>query len=109
MDINIPERLIKFRKESCLSRAQVADKIGCTTSAISYWENGKRQPDADTLLKLIDLYHIHISHFFNEQPNDDITDHERKIIMQYRQASTEGKSLVETILNKYTQERTDFD
>jgi transcriptional regulator with XRE-family HTH domain len=102
LPINIAERLQKFRTAAGLSRSQVADKIGCTTSAICYWESGKRQPDADTLLELINIYNIHISQFFDEKPCDDITEQELKIIMQYRQSSSECKQLIETILNKYT-------
>ena len=84
-----------------MSRNYVAEKIGCTPSAISYWESGKRQPDADTLIQLIHLYDVHISQFFDENPYQDISDNELKLIMQYRKAPNECKSVIETILKSY--------
>lgn len=99
--IVISEQLKKFRELSGLTRNQVAEKIGCTTSAISYWENGKRQPDADTLIQLIHLYNVHISQFFDENPCEDITDLELKFIMQYRKSPQECKTVIETILQSY--------
>lgn len=99
--IVISEQLKKFRKLANLSRSQVAEKIGCTTSAICYWESGKRQPDADTLIQLIHLYNVHISQFFDENPCENITDLELKLITQYRNAPQECKAVIETILQSY--------
>ena len=67
-----------------LSRAQVAEIIGCSVSALSYWENGKRQPDADTLIDLIHLYKVpSVSAFFGETAAADISmaDEERRLIL----------------------------
>lgn len=99
--IVISEQLKKFRTLAGLSRNQVAERIGCTTSAISYWESGKRQPDADTLIQLINLYDVHISQFFDENPCEGVTDKELKLIMQYRKAPQECRAVIETILQNY--------
>lgn len=102
---DVSERLKKFRIASGLSRGQVADKIGCTTSAICYWENGKRQPDADTLIELIHLYNVHISQFFDEAPQEiELSQDEIDLISTYRKAPKECKKVIKMILKSYERE-----
>jgi transcriptional regulator with XRE-family HTH domain len=33
-------------------------------SAVYYWENGKREPNADTILKLCDVFHISLAELY---------------------------------------------
>lgn len=49
------ERLREVRNERGLSRQQLADKMFVSVRLISYWENGQRECDFDTLIKLSEV------------------------------------------------------
>lgn len=50
------ERILGLRENKGLARQKVADALDCTVSAIGYYENGKRSPDFDTLVKIADYF-----------------------------------------------------
>jgi transcriptional regulator with XRE-family HTH domain len=37
-------RLVQARKDAHLSQAALADRLGITQTALSYWESGRREP-----------------------------------------------------------------
>lgn len=45
-------RLKETRESKGISRRQLADAMFVSVRLISYWENGKRECDFDTLIKL---------------------------------------------------------
>ena len=45
MDTSLtPESIRDLRKRLGLTQPQFAERIGCTSQAVSYWERGTRQP-----------------------------------------------------------------
>lgn len=57
------KKLIKFRKDAGLSQSDVAKKLKCTASAINQYENGKRKPSFDVLVKLAEIYGCTVNDF----------------------------------------------
>lgn len=51
-------RIKELREYKGISRKELAEAMYVSVRLISYWENGKRECDFDTLIKL--------SHYFNE-------------------------------------------
>lgn len=49
------ERLAYLRKNKKLTHQNMADSLGITRQGYGYYENGKREPDLNTLQKLADL------------------------------------------------------
>ena len=49
------ERLKEIRIEKGLSRQELASKMFVSVRLISYWENGQRECDFDTLIKLSNI------------------------------------------------------
>ena len=49
-------RLKELRKAKNMTMKKLGEKIGVAESTISLYENGRRQPDHDTLLKLADFF-----------------------------------------------------
>lgn len=97
----LPERLRYFREQKKMSRKQVCAALNITPSAISYWESGKRIPDADTLISLCELYGIRsVSQLFgNTEPlTDEITDSEKYLIELYRNADKAAQTAVVKLL-----------
>ncbi len=55
---NIGKSIKKFRAEKGLTQDQLAEKLHVTRQAVSNWENGKTQPDLETLSALADCFDI---------------------------------------------------
>ena len=49
------ERLRELRLEAGLSRQELADKLNVSVRLLSYWENGQRECNFDTLITLSTL------------------------------------------------------
>ena len=58
--MKFPERLRTLRKEKGLYQKDIAKDLGVTTSAIGFYEQGKRKPDHDTLERLATYYNVSV-------------------------------------------------
>jgi len=56
--IKFKERLKELRVEKELSQIQLAKSIDVSQRSISSWETGFRQPDYDTLEKLVKFFNV---------------------------------------------------
>ena len=54
------ENLKKLRLERNLSQQKLAEVLGLTQQAIAKYENGKTQPDFDTLMALAEFFHTFV-------------------------------------------------
>lgn len=52
------DRLKEIRLENKMTRKQLADKLFVSERLISYWENGKRECNFDTLIKLSEIFNV---------------------------------------------------
>ena len=50
----------KLRQEKQLSQEQLAEQLHVTRQAVSNWENGKTQPDIDTLTQLATVFDVSV-------------------------------------------------
>lgn len=50
------DKLTKYRKEKGFTQQEVADKIGINRGSYSNWENGKREPTLENVVKLAKLF-----------------------------------------------------
>ena len=50
--------LKKLRKELSLNQKDIATKIGITDKTYANYENGKTEPNIDTIIKLAEFFHI---------------------------------------------------
>ena len=57
-------KLLSMRKESDYSLQEVADAIGISRAALSYYEKGERSADIETLYKLAAFYDISVDYLF---------------------------------------------
>lgn len=54
----LPKRLRELRDKNGYKQNHVADKLGIRSNTLSGYENGKRSPDPDMLVKLAELYNV---------------------------------------------------
>lgn len=95
---------IKERREALnMSRTELADIIGVTSSAIANYENGISSPKIELLYKLFEalkcdanyLYQDEMKEFTNETPSND----ELIIIKKYRSLDSLDKKAIDVLLD----------
>lgn len=77
-----PDRLTKLRIEHKKTHQEMADLLGITRPAYTAYENGKRRPDYDTLIKLANYFDETVDYLLGNTDN-------RKI--SYQRASDHNK------------------
>ncbi len=61
------KRLKECRIEKGLSQQKLGETLGFCNQTISFWENGSREPDLDTLLKIAKFFEISIEELLEEK------------------------------------------
>ncbi|MCY8387919.1 helix-turn-helix transcriptional regulator [Bacillus inaquosorum] len=61
------ETLKKLRREKNLSQKELGNKLGLAESTIGMYEQGKRQPDYETLLKIADFFEVTLDFLLGNQ------------------------------------------
>ena len=56
--MNFESWLKKLRESAGLSQTELAKEIGISRGSISFYENGERVPDIETLRKLCEFFHV---------------------------------------------------
>lgn len=56
------QRLKKLREEAGLTQEEVAKNLNITASGYGYYEQGRRDPDTDTLRKLAEFYNVSVDY-----------------------------------------------
>lgn len=61
------EKIRELRKERKLTMKKLGQIVGVSESTISLYENGKRQPDYDTLQKLADYFDVSVDYLLGRE------------------------------------------
>ncbi len=51
-----------LRKEQGLSQRRLGELIGFSNQTVSFWESGRMEPNADTLVKLAKYFNVSIDY-----------------------------------------------
>ena len=71
----MPLRLKELRKQAGLNQSELADKLGISTSAIGMYEQGRRDPDTQILIKIANIFNVSLDYLVgksNEPEEFDI-------------------------------------
>jgi repressor LexA len=63
------KRLNELRLENELSRQQLADQLNVSVRLLSYWENGQRECNFDTLISLSKILDCSIDYLLGNTEN----------------------------------------
>lgn len=83
----IASTLKRLRTESGLKADEVGEMVGKSGKTVNAWENGRGQPDADTLILLSDIYGVKdiLAEFRGTTPDDfSLSEKEKSLIRAYR-------------------------
>ena len=59
---NFGKQLKELRKERKLSQKKLGEIFNVCNQTISFWENGSREPDFDTLLKIAHYFEVPVGY-----------------------------------------------
>ena len=62
-----PQRLKELRLKKGLTQTELGEKVGVKQNTFTNWENGKREPNFETLLKLADFFGVSLDWLFGRE------------------------------------------
>lgn len=68
---NIGESIKNLRTQNNMSQELLAEYLNISRQAISNWENGKSQPDAETLMRLASIFNVTVDDILEKQLNTE--------------------------------------
>lgn len=82
------ESLKRLRKARHITQERLAIDLGLAKSTISMYENGKREPDFETLESIADYFNVNMDVLTGrEEPKSKsffLSDHEKELVIAYR-------------------------
>ena len=61
------QRLKESRLKKGLTQTELGEKVGVKQSTFTNWENGKREPSYENLVKLADLLEVSLDSLFGRE------------------------------------------
>ena len=58
MKKQIKDKILELRKANEMTQQQLAEKLIVTPQAVSRWEKGETEPDADTMSKIAEIFNV---------------------------------------------------
>jgi transcriptional regulator with XRE-family HTH domain len=99
MNMLFAENLKKLRTERNLSKAELAEQMFVTRSAITRWENGSRLPDASMIFRLAECLDVNIEILLSAAAESD--EHPTVIMVDDNKITlTGGLPVLEKVLPK---------
>lgn len=62
-----PQRLKELRLKKGLTQTELGEKVGVKQNTFTNWENGKREPSFENLVKLADLFDVSLDWLFGRE------------------------------------------
>lgn len=69
-NLNVGEKIRKYRKEKHFSQAKLGEIIGCTNSTIAKYENGNLEPNLETLKRIATTLDIPLIELVDDNSNN---------------------------------------
>jgi transcriptional regulator with XRE-family HTH domain len=102
------DRLKELREEKGLTQGALGEMLNVKDTSISNWENGRRFPDKETLVKMANIFNVTTDYLLNNSENKNlryITTTELKTFLPDKLVdSIEIKALVDILDDQTKQE-----
>ena len=103
-------RIKEIRKSKKITAKQLADVVNVAESTMSLYENGKREPDFTTFIKIAEFLEVSTDYLLGitdqkEKPTDkvELSEHEADVLKAYRN-QPEMQPAVDKLLGIYDEE-----
>ncbi|WP_394512560.1 helix-turn-helix domain-containing protein [Priestia aryabhattai] len=74
------KRLAQLRKEKGISQYEFADRIGFSRGQVANYEQGKREPDYETLQKIADFFNVSTDYLLGRIDSDKTIENEESLL-----------------------------
>lgn len=95
------QRLKLLRKEKGLTGQQLGDMLNVAKITISRWENNKRFPDKDTLLKLTNIFNVTTDFILGKSDVRNYSKENHQINEYHVELNPKDKKDIEKMTNKF--------
>lgn len=85
--------LIKLRKENNLTQKELAEKLYLTQNGYSSYENGRTEPNIETLCKIADFYNVSLDYLVGREIKNDVgylTDKQYSAVILIKQLNNDN-------------------
>jgi len=89
----------EIRKSRGLTAKELGELVGKAESTINLYENGKREPDFETLLKMSEVLNCSTDSLLGK--NAALTNEEEHLLWLFRQFSSDRKSAVIKLVSTF--------
>lgn len=93
-------RLKSLRLQDSLTQTELGRQLGIAKSTISLYENGKREPDFETVEKFADFFNVSMSTFFPSEDEHPATVTGSGMSTDYYDLTAENRALVDDLIAK---------
>ncbi|WP_248927148.1 helix-turn-helix domain-containing protein [Paenibacillus hamazuiensis] len=70
--MKLGKRISKLREQRHITQGELAQIIGVTRAALSHYENDRRQPDYETLIKIARFFSVSVEYVMEGEHNNHI-------------------------------------
>ncbi|MBQ3532616.1 MAG: LexA family transcriptional regulator [Oscillospiraceae bacterium] len=105
------EQLRRRREELGISRAELADRLGVSRSAVGNYETGVSAPKEEVLLRLFDALHVDPNYLYRDSfraAGFICSDEEKRLLEKYRGLSMTGRRTVHALVDSLSQWQTEL-
>lgn len=99
------KNLKKLRTEKKISQQHLAGILGISQQSINKYENHNVEPDISILIAMAQYFNTTIDYLVGKDDNLDLlntlSEHEKKLIIQYRDLNISEKLCVDTLITTY--------
>lgn len=91
--------LRKIREYVGMTQKELGNIVGVSDAAIGLWENGKRQPNNEMLLKLGEALNCSVSDILSDTLETRLLETSNPLVKKYNALDAHGKEAVDSILD----------
>ena len=99
LGVNTMVMIKEIRKSRGLTAKELGELVGKAESTINLYENGKREPDFETLLKMSEVLNCSTDSLLGK--NAALTNEEEHLLWLFRQFSSDRKSAVIKLVSTF--------
>ncbi len=74
-------RIAALRREAGMNQAELAARLGISPSAVGMYEQGRREPSADMLVEIADLFHVSVDFLLRGLPSGQEADRLNEMLL----------------------------
>ena len=67
-----------------MSQQQLAERLGVAQNTVCNWENGKRRPDAEALVRLAQLFDVSVEYLLGQEHAAKVSQKEAQLLAAFR-------------------------